>query len=73
MSITTLPVGTILADDYETIEDAIFDGTGFHSSEPLPNALADVVHRFIESGDNVAIVTPPHEEYIDLIIRIPRV
>lgn len=73
MSITTLPVGTILADDYETIEDAIFDGTGFHASEGLPNDLADVIHRFVEDGNNVAIINPTNEEYVEIIVRIPRV
>lgn len=73
MSITTLPAGTILVDDYETLEDAIFDGTGFLTSDRIPNDLADAVHLFIESGENVAIVNPNHEEYVELIIRIPRI
>ncbi|MNH65322.1 hypothetical protein D3C73_173300 [compost metagenome] len=72
MSINQEPVGAILLDNYEAIEEAIFDGTGFHASEGLPNDLADVVHRFTENGDNVAFVDPNHEEYVELIIRIPR-
>jgi hypothetical protein len=73
MSIEEAPVGALPLEDYEAIEEAIFDGTGFHASEGLPNDLADAVHRFTESGDNVAFVDPNHEEYVELIIRIPRV
>lgn len=73
MSINEEPIGAILLDDYDAIEEAIFDGTGFHASETAPSDLADMIHRFTENGDNVAFVNPTNEEYVELIIRIPRV
>lgn len=73
MAIDDVPVGALPLEDFAAIEEAIFDGTGLHASDSNPNDLADVIHRFTENGDNVAFVDPNHEEYVELIIRIPRV
>jgi hypothetical protein len=73
MSINDVPPGALLLDGYEEIEDAIFDGTGFHASESGPTELADIIADFTETGENVVFADATHDEYVELIIRIPRV
>lgn len=73
MSIDEVPVGCAPLEDYDSIEKAIFEGTDNDISESIPLDLADLIHRFVERGDNLAFVNPNNEEYVELIIRIPRV
>jgi hypothetical protein len=63
----------VLVDDHDILEEAIFEDTGHHPSQSAPSDFLFHTQRLLDQTDAVAFVNPNHEEYVELVIRIPRV
>lgn len=67
------PEGFTLCDDYDSIEEAVFNGGQFHGADLNPDELATSLNAMREMEDSVVFSNNEgNEEYTEILIRIPK-